>query len=180
MVKSVGGKTYLILNGCITLLKAEWKLNYVLTKRKIMQLVPGINRGRKKGSSVGYKQICAMEASLVSNWKTMLCREVTVGIVPARSEWLAAVVTLGKADFFYRISASVSWAEEINQCTLPKVYNHGFCKWKCSLWVPLCTRGRSFVLLVNHIQLKDLDFGMQKPDSQVLEDELPLQQCRFT
>lgn len=51
-----------------------------------MQLVPGINRGRGKGGSVSYKQICAMEASLVSNRKSVWCTVMTVGIVADSSE----------------------------------------------------------------------------------------------
>lgn len=51
-----------------------------------MQLVPGINRGRGKGRSVSYKQMCAMESSLVSSWKTVLCMEMIVGIVTDKSE----------------------------------------------------------------------------------------------
>lgn len=54
-----------------------------------MQLVSGINKRRGKGRSVNYKQICAMEASSVSSWKTVFCTERTVGIVTDRREWLA-------------------------------------------------------------------------------------------
>lgn len=149
-----------------------------------MQLVPGINRGRGKGGSVSYKQICAMEASLVSNRKSVWCTVMTVGIVTDSSEWLAQRGCCGdpsKSSFLPQSLCSlVSLAEEISQCTLPKVYNHGFCKWERSLWISLCTGGRSFLLLVNIMQLKHFEFGMQKPDSQVLEDELPWEQCRFT
>lgn len=50
-----------------------------------MQLVSGMNGGGG-GGSVGYKQICAMEASLVSNRITVLCKGRTARVVTDRSE----------------------------------------------------------------------------------------------
>jgi len=48
-----------------------------------MQLVSGINRG---GESVSHEQICAMEASLVSNRITILYKGTAAEVVTDRSE----------------------------------------------------------------------------------------------
>lgn len=120
-----------------------------------MPLVPGINGG---GSS--YKQICAMESSSVSHGGTARCKRVAAGAGTDRRKWLAEQRLLWrpckKQSFLAEtLCSSVSLAEEINQCVFPKIYNHGF--WNSGFEYPLCMVGRrSFLLLVNQTQLKNL------------------------